>query len=1323
MNPTSKSGALAAESVNTAAFTSMSTPKRKIHLVVTGNSGSDTDVHAFKPYIPENFTSGHQRQWTVTDGTDVKGKSKVENSGPQEMPYTPVNTPEPDGALEEWDGASSSNHPVVSRLNKWSLPSYCRHNQRATKSYALVSQVAKAKSDLERAQRQLRKHETLVRRDQRREKERLTGIELNPGPVTGDADEASSSHSQGKLKIVRPVKLANSRAAKMRLSKPKAFKNRKGETERQMRQVAAAVHDSVAKEVAEEDVAKQLEQEAPKKTHEEIVNERLDKAKITQHIMQSLHAHIPGIFHVVSCVKDSSFLIPGVSLTLEDLPLNLLPHRVITYEFVEMSPVIDDGRGSFFRERKRLTGGLFFDMLFNVSVHGAQGASMRDRVFGPQTIRVPWELFQVMNWRRFGASGTFQVVYDRVATFVPWFEDVPISNMTYSNNYLIDNCLVALLLLPFKQVEGDTLWDVIYKFVVGRGVRELYHSGPAEGVYSNGYHVTWAEVLGTARGDFEKMAEAINQKTSQTCVVLSDSLTSFKRRYEKVLRRADVVDQCRRFPCYVKDCVPPFPDLNDVKNHLAGAWKRLCKRQIDPTPEAKLGVDLIVAVLCRMLTPLDHVSWNKVIEEGAMRYTEDERPEFMAGAETFLRFIRDGGGDAPDPDTGSSTVADEISEFTVFCKREFYDHEAIKSNRYITSPTLRGRAMLYIAFHPVEEAIIRRFAEVLAKGRTVQEICAFLGQKGGDPMAQGLTDIWGTDLSSMERLVSGWMQEHIEHRIIQHLYTSIPEGRRLNRFFSQLLNGAILQGPSMKLFVDAMRYSGTQQTSIGNALCNMVWSSMLMFKARNGRNVMNMDDAKAAVETIMENAVFEGDDGFIRVRSDDKRELFLQAALDLGLDLKFENRAGGVPASNFCQLVYTMIEGKLVILADPAKIASRVSYFFCDKYKHTLKYDRELQLAKVLSYAQKFKGCPVISQILHVFMHRLGGSLPKILQTMRSDEPTTLKKSIAEQLVTKGRWTEVNLRQAADEFEKIYNDADINVVPQGAYEAMSRLFDYSSEQLRRMHNSAATVIADGSVRLNGLIHDAHVEVSTLGEKFHKIRHRVSEVTHLDERGQVGLAKFCRLRDTASKYVKSGLARAQRYTLNLDDKWWIDAIQIGSWILGMAFLFLKVNLIISVLHFLIMSPLILLTLGVLGAVGLVFISLIMYLFFGRNWLVALRWILWWILAVSLIWLFIFSPLRYLQGWVRKNVAKILDTLHATARKWGRTLEKLGRREGWSEVTGSYRGDDPASRKYQQDFLANRAYQVRVVERASEDSPPPPSDDESGLIESTSFEPLE
>lgn len=79
----------------------------------------------------------------------------------------------------------------LSGLEKWSLPSYARHSKKERQRRALQQRVSAASKSLDHAKRNLEKHETLARKDQRREKERLVGIEENPGP-------------KQKLNITRP---------------------------------------------------------------------------------------------------------------------------------------------------------------------------------------------------------------------------------------------------------------------------------------------------------------------------------------------------------------------------------------------------------------------------------------------------------------------------------------------------------------------------------------------------------------------------------------------------------------------------------------------------------------------------------------------------------------------------------------------------------------------------------------------------------------------------------------------------------------------------------------------------------------------------------------------------------------------------------------------------------------------------------------------------------------------------------------------------------------------------------------------------------------
>lgn len=685
------------------------------------------------------------------------------------------------------------------------------------------------------------------------------------------------------------------------------------------------------------------------------------------------------------------------------------------------------------------------------------------------------------------------------------------------------------------------------------------------------------------------------------------------------------------------------------------------------------------------LDPLPAVNWDDVLSQGLSKYAEADRPNFLLGAELFRKWILGGGGDALDPQDGGDTIGDLVTDFTVFLKREFYDHETVKAPRYITSPALVGRACLFCAFHPAEDAVIQQLAQVLAKGLTRQQICQRLGSRGGDPCGEGHTEIWGTDLSSMERLVSGWMQEHIEHKIISHIYKSLPEGARICQFFRHLLGSAILNGPSLKLMVDSMRYSGTQQTSIGNALCNIVWSSILMYSARYGKVVEDIGEAKAALEIIMENGIFEGDDGFIRVRGGDDRERFVRTSLDLGLDLKFECRAGGAPSSNFCQLIYTQVSGVLTVLGDPAKIAARLSYMFTDKYKHTLKFDEPLQIAKLFSYAERFRGCPVVSQIIVTFLKHYAVSVQALLKLMRDqtavDNP--LRHAVAEQLADRGRWVEVDLLQKANDFEILFNDIDsISVVPPGVYEVMANNFGYAAEQLRKMHHEASVLVADGCKRFNGKINDMHITLPSLGEKFQNIRSRVCEVYKIDERGNARESFL----DQAKTKCGRILHRVAKRLRNQDSLLW-DVLQVvcfvATFVLSCTYGVAAVSPLITMAF---ASPWLVVVMGLVGCVGFIFFSLIMYLIFGAYWLRALRCIIWAFIVSWFIYIVCFSPLRHLQGWVRKRGKGILGTFRHSCREWAQAWrESIGLKDMEDHVYTVNGAADRRNRGFQANYL--------------------------------------
>lgn len=135
--------------------------------------------------VPIKSVSEHQRQ--------------REASMPASMPAAETPMDDIEQTLRE-----VSLNKSTARIDKWSLPYYARQTGKEKKHHALQRQVTSATKKLDHAKRLLNKHDAITRKTERREKERLVGIEENPGPKNKESGPKNEKLSTSATQDVEP---------------------------------------------------------------------------------------------------------------------------------------------------------------------------------------------------------------------------------------------------------------------------------------------------------------------------------------------------------------------------------------------------------------------------------------------------------------------------------------------------------------------------------------------------------------------------------------------------------------------------------------------------------------------------------------------------------------------------------------------------------------------------------------------------------------------------------------------------------------------------------------------------------------------------------------------------------------------------------------------------------------------------------------------------------------------------------------------------------------------------------------------------------------
>jgi len=375
---------------------------------------------------------------------------------------------------------------------------------------------------------------------------------------------------------------------------------------------------------------------------------------------------------------------------------------------------------------------------------------------------------------------------------------------------------------------------------------------------------------------------------------------------------------------------------------LAGARKRLAVRMPTPCPvalaHASKTLDRFLAARgIEPLSPDTDLDFDKWLAQRP--YPQSRKDELKRAHES-----------TPSGPTRKHLIAKS------FAKDEGYPEP--KWPRWINSRTDVYKCFVGPVISAIEHVLFQqpdfvKYVPASDRARYIQEI---LSQLPGDLLATDYTSYESTHGPDVLAAIVGrfylyMTSRHPEarRRMIFHLRARMGPQKLRMRDFTILLGRAIL-------------LSGEMDTSLNNGLCNLI-----TFYALYTEHVPDFD-----FQTVL--GVFEGDDGLCRVPKQ-----FIPTTADYeryGAKCKIE-LPSRIELASFCGCVVDTATN--VLVTDPAMWLAELPYTKRTEVLCTAARARLLVLARAMSAAYQYNGCPVISPIAWSIIRKNADLRPAVL--------------------------------------------------------------------------------------------------------------------------------------------------------------------------------------------------------------------------------------------------------------------------------------------------------------------------------------------------------
>jgi len=545
-------------------------------------------------------------------------------------------------------------------------------------------------------------------------------------------------------------------------------------------------------------------------------------------------------------------------------------------------------------------------------------------------------LRQLLDGRYFGPS--YKQNYDAVKSFMSHEHNLFVSASSLVDPAKHDYVLAALGSLSY-QFSPVSWMDLLTSTVCREWYRDLYtiyhvDRPAAAGVYPLGWVNSCGEVFpGWSLGKSpEEIEAAVRAEIEGSCYI--------KIRGGRVHEGWEM-KECKLLPHADPYMVMFFPQRKNGNNLRLGAVKRIIRKKLPAGPELLGKYRQFTNLLLEKVATVAEVpeSYEHLCEEHVRgtQYSEADKLQFVNVGRLVDTFVR-----GNQPVATFSTILN--SQLGAFVKQECYDAE--KPPRYIVNPSIQLRALGFCLVHPVEAALEKDpyFSKFLVKGLTAHEIRAKLMHA-----MEGRGNVAETDFTSMESNLRSETLLSCEGALF---VAKSPDNVKTlcAEYFKRMAERAVFENPQFTIHADPMRWSGTPQTSIGNALFNFS-TVMLALSSACGRTMEDILDQPPA-------ALFEGDDGIFELAC--SKVLFEDAAKELGVRLKVDVFQRYTEAG-FCGNHLAVLHDVPYVVKNPVEILMKAWVTMDRMCMDTNAHDLTLLVAKSFSLLYQYPGMPIVS--------------------------------------------------------------------------------------------------------------------------------------------------------------------------------------------------------------------------------------------------------------------------------------------------------------------------------------------------------------------------
>jgi hypothetical protein len=424
-------------------------------------------------------------------------------------------------------------------------------------------------------------------------------------------------------------------------------------------------------------------------------------------------------------------------------------------------------------------------------------------------------------------------------------------------------------------------------------------------------------------------------------------------------------EYCRALPVSIEGLTPSFPDPFDLSTTIVSAAKRILrpvKRASDMALRYEQEITNAILKRIKSFAPAE-ISAQELIAAAAHKaqlepWTGPQKLDFVQGARTYV-------------ECDLATCVEELRTFAVFIKQETYDPEQWKASRFITAPAHYARGIPFAAMEPAERHIVKCFNEHLVKGLRAEEM-----REKIRTAFQGHGSVFESDYKSFESLINRVHQTMVE---IPCFTAATPA------FFREKTHGiveflantpALCRGAGLKLLPDTIRLSGVHNTSVGNAIENIVKSFAVLARSSG----VPVDKVIDWFEEHRLPWFVEGDDAVFAL-GDAKLADVVQYHQEAGSEVTSEIH-DCLDDAKFCGS-HLLIDG--CVFKDPLALVSRLTHWL-GADQGTDKFDMDMLIAKAMSYGESFHHLPLVGPLCRAILRRNASRVKSLLTRFANPE-------------------------------------------------------------------------------------------------------------------------------------------------------------------------------------------------------------------------------------------------------------------------------------------------------------------------------------------------